>query len=311
MGGLPRRANMARRAVVVGLTLACAALVFAPAWFLHGDRPLRVDDDPQEIAQTAPHAAGPAANGHERFLGVLLARQTLDVAAHLDGRINRVLVALGDHVPQGGLIATIDVRAIERELAIAEAMLRAAVAEHERVMLELADVRERLQRSRHLGDLVSRETVTAAEYQEQIVAARGKSAGALVAERQARVEQLRGQLLEAVVRAPFEGVVSARHVNPGAVVNRGTPVVTLISSERPWVRFAVPEERLALIRTGQRVRVTLDAMPIELHGTVQHIAPEVDAAARMVFVEAALDVPGPDVSMPSGAVARVAVVSDW
>lgn len=244
----------------------------------------------------------------EEFLGVVLARQSVDVAAKLDGRIEQVHVQLGEMVPRNGLIATLDVRSVQKDLVIAEAALEAAEAEQDRVTLELAEVRERLERNRNLGDLVARESLAGSQYQEKIAAARVESTRAQVAERRARIEQLRETIADAALRAPFEGIVAARYLDPGAVVARGAPVVSLISSGDLWLRFAVPEDRAARLAAGQAVSVRLEAAPVQLQGTVQNVAPEVDPAARMVFVEATLETTeSPGARIPSGAVARVSV----
>jgi len=255
-------------------------------------------------AASEPDSAPP----DEEFLGVVLARQSVDVSAKLDGRIEQVHVQLGQRVPRNGVIATLDVRSIQQELAMAEAALEAAEAEHERAALELADARERLERSRNLGDLVARETLANSQYQEKIAAARVESARAQIAERRARAEQLRETIADATLRAPFEGVVAARYLDPGTVVTPGTPVISLISAGDLRLRFAVPEKRAADLAAGQRVSVRLETVPVQLQGTVEHVAPEVDAAARMVFVEARLESPeSPKATIPSGAVARVSV----
>ena len=66
------------------------------------------------------------------------------------------------------------------------------------------------------------------------------TARAAVAEKSARVKQLRSALNDLELRAPFDGTVSLRYVDAGAVVGPTTPIVRLINPDNLWVRFAIP-----------------------------------------------------------------------
>jgi multidrug efflux pump subunit AcrA (membrane-fusion protein) len=85
-------------------------------------------------------------------------------------------------------------------------------------------------------------------------------------------------------------------------------VVRLISSSDLWVRFAAPEETAARLSVGLPVRVRVGGAEQVLSGVIEKVAPEVDAASRMIFAEARLQVPGGSKAhLLSGGVARVTV----
>ena len=77
----------------------------------------------------------------------------------------------------------------------------------------------------------------------------------------ARVAQIRAQLADRVVRAPFSGVLGLRQVSPGALVTPGTPIATLDDIDRVYVDFPVPETALAVLGEGQLLRGTTAAYP--------------------------------------------------
>jgi len=254
----------------------------------------------------AAQAARPSAE--PGFLGVVIARTSVDLAATFDSRLESVDVRMGDRVRRDARLATLDVRSAQQDLLIAEAAVRSVEAEHDQAVLELADAKSRLERLTRLSDLVSSEQVATGRYQEQLAAARLDRARAQVGERGARVNQLREVIDDAEIRAPFDGIVAARYFDPGSTVVRGTPILRVISPGALWVRFAVPEARAAQVAVGRHVLVRLESPVMMLSGTVENVAPEIDNALQMLVVEAAIAA-APELlnQVPSGAIARVTV----
>ena len=77
----------------------------------------------------------------------------------------------------------------------------------------------------------------------------------------ARVERLKTQLDETVVRAPFDAVVDVLDLEPGDMVGPGRPVATLLRPDGLWVRAYLPEEKLGFVRPGLEVKVRVDSFP--------------------------------------------------
>jgi len=240
------------------------------------------------------------------FLGVVVALQSVEVSAKFDGTLERLNVHVGDHVTGGTAIARLDSRSVARDLAMAEASLRGAEAEHDRSVVELEDASDRRARLHLIPDLVPREQLTAAESQEKVAAARLRSAVADLAGKRARIEQLKETLRDTQIVAPFDGTIAARYVDSGTTVGRSTPIVRVISQASLVIRFAVPEEQAAGVAVGREVTVCVPSAGVTANGVIESIAPEIDAALRMVVVEARLTGnPGRAAAIPSGAIARV------
>lgn len=251
----------------------------------------------------------------DRFVGVILAHDSINVSAKIDGRVDQVHFRLGDSVKAGDILCNQDARSIRHELEIAEAALQAARADEERSGLELQQSAARLARRKALSGSagaqagVSGEELENAEFQKKLNDSRVVTTHAVAAEKRAQRDQLRQTLAEAEIRAPFDGHIAARFVDPGTLVTRGTPIVRLISDGGLWMRFAVPQEFSSLLVRGVKVEAQVDDLAVTLAGVVEKIAPEVDTASQMVFVEARVDGQDGKESILSGRVARVALAS--
>ena len=122
----------------------------------------------------------------------------------------------------------------------------------------------------------------------------------------ARIAQLEARLASSRILAPFDGRVARRYLDAGANAAAGTPVVRLISSQALLSRFAVPPDR-ASIPLGAEVRIEIETPRLVLSGSVERVAPEIDAASQMVFVEALISDTSQELNVTSGALARVSL----
>jgi len=289
---------------------------------LAGAAALHIGNRPQEVPAAQPRVhpyadRGPApaptqAPEARGFLGVIVAGEAVELSTTLEGRLESLRVQLGDRVRRGEVIATLDSRALRRELAIVEAQLLSSRAEEEAASYMKAEAAEKLQRRDEPRQLqtgaISEEELAAARYQERMATARLNGARALVRQHEARVEQLRQRLSEATLVAPFDAVVGSRYVDPGAVIASGRPIVHLLRVDEGFkVRFAIPEKQASGIVPGLPVAVKAMEQPAHLKGRIVGLAPEVDTGSRMLFAIAALEEP-PGSLLPAGTVVRVAVV---
>lgn len=217
------------------------------------------------------------------FIGVVLTGQDVDVAPKVEGRLLAVRIKPGDHVRKGQVVAEMDVRAARQSLRLAEA--------------SVDDAEQRLARRTAM--------VAGVLSQEEIANAR-----AVVLERRARVAELRAAVEDATIRAPFDGSVGTRFLEPGAIAGPAHPIVRLLgASGDVRVRFAIPEELAGTVTVGARAHLSAKSLPRPLLVVVENVAPEVDSAARMILAVARLE-PGEHVAspLPAGMVARVVMI---
>lgn len=265
------------------------------------------DPGPAPDAAVAPStsdapAPAPARPLEAPMVGVLVPEAEVVLVSSGFSRLAKLDLEVGDHVNAGDVVAEMDVRGDRSELAVATAAWKASTAELERLELELE--RARMSRSdvEQLEDYVSRAELREQRYAEKLAAARKRGAGASLWQQRSKMEEATARIAEAELRAPFAGVIASRHVDAGATLSTGEPVVRLISDARV-LRFAVPEARSHALRLGARVSVSFaDAPPIP--GEVITVAPEIEVGTRLIFAEARLQTDQP-AAMRVGTVAQV------
>jgi RND family efflux transporter MFP subunit len=115
----------------------------------------------------------------------------------------------------------------------------------------------------------------------------------------ARVDLARKAAADTVVRAPFAGIVAERFVGTGDYVSRGTKVATVMRIDPVRVELTVPEQYLSQVRSGQAVRLTVDAYPNEIFtAKVRFVSPALKSDQRALTVEAVA--PNPDGRLKPG-----------
>lgn len=311
------------RPLVMGVTLFVALLAVsgllalarsdgrtsAPQAAANPPAPLAAAPSPTEASSSAPDTAKLPVP--ESFVGVVLSRLSADVAPRFEGRLRDVHVRLGDHVVAGQVLAELDAPSLRFELRAAEAALAVAGVDEARTKVELAEAQERLGQRQSLASesLVTGEELSTSRYQERLAVTKLESSRAQAAERLAQVERLRKDNADTQIVAPFDGVIAARYADPGGTIRPATPVVRLVGTRDLFVRFAVPEGRAGTVVAGRAVHVRAGEGRPGLEGSVERVAPEVDAASRMVFVEARLTPPEAEAPLLVGEMARVSLTA--
>jgi membrane fusion protein (multidrug efflux system)/multidrug efflux system membrane fusion protein len=251
-------------------------------------------------------AAPPTSSREEAFLGVVLAREAVELSAPFEGRLARIHVQPGDRVKARTALASMALEPLRGEELMAQAQLEQAEAELNRAELEASEATERLQRyQKSPPGALSADELSEARYQEKIALTQVASLRARIRERRAGLGQIRQRLSEAEILAPFDCTVAVRYLDPGARVQAGMPVLRLLQASEFRVRFALPEGRSGSAAPGLPVSIFLPALGKAFPGQISSIAPEVDAASRMVFALATLHAPTDAVR--AGMAARVSL----
>jgi RND family efflux transporter MFP subunit len=246
------------------------------------------------------------------------------ILARADGYLRSRLVDIGDRVHSGQALAEIDAPEIDDQIRQAKATLQQAqaavdqaIANYERGQADedLAKVTalrwsallakgvvSRQENDRYQAEYRSLSAATKAL--EKALAAQRSSVAAAQANL-ARLEQVQSYRS---VKAPFDGVITVRNVDVGALVNAGSTLlfrIAQIGVLRTYVN--VPQANSSEVRPDQAARVTVSNLPArQFAGTVARTANALDPATRTLLVE--VRVPNPDGALLPGMYARVALM---
>jgi RND family efflux transporter MFP subunit len=122
----------------------------------------------------------------------------------------------------------------------------------------------------------------------------------------ARVVLARKALADAVVRAPFAGLVAERKVSIGDYVTKGTKVAVVVRVNPLRVLLTVPERFVSAVTAGAPVSFEVDAFPDrQFDGTIRYVSPALEANQRALTVEAVVSNPGNELKPGLFATARI------
>jgi RND family efflux transporter MFP subunit len=132
-----------------------------------------------------------------------------------------------------------------------------------------------------------------------------RSGEAAVANARAALAAAKLSLSDTSLLAPFGGWIAARNVDRGTLVSNATVGFSMIDTHLVKAQFAVPDFSLKMVRLGQRLPVTLDALQHPLQGIVTSISPQADPKTRVFSIEVTLDNPRDEVR--PGMIASLAI----
>jgi membrane fusion protein (multidrug efflux system) len=196
-------------------------------------------------------------------IGTLAAVQGVTVSADLPGTVERIEFDSGRAVRAGDVLAVLDTRQEQAQLAAIE-------ARRELAQLTLARVQE----------LLKEKVISKAEFDRATAEAQ---------QTDAQLGEIKAVIQRKTIRAPFSGVLGIRQVNLGQYLAGGDPLVTLQSLNPIYVNFGVPQQSAGQVPAGRQVRITSESIGgVEWNGRVTALDAMVDEATRNIQVQATL-----------------------
>lgn len=212
------------------------------------------------------------------FAGEVRARIESRLGFRVGGKIVRRQAELGQRVKPGDVLAQLDPQDYQLAAQAASAQVAAARTNRD---LAAADFK----RYKELRD---QNFISGAELERRESTL--KAAQAQLEQAQAQLSGQGNQAAYTRLVADVAGVVTAVEAEPGQVVTAGTPVVRIAQDGPRDVVFAVPEDRVALIKTGSGVDVRLWSTNATFKGVVREVAASADPITRTFGVKVSLDV---------------------
>lgn len=211
-------------------------------------------------------------------VGSLRSDETVIVRPEVAGRVAQILFQEGERVTKGHILVKLDDSVQSADLEKARANLTLSKSKFDRA----EDLRAK--------GFLSSQARDEAENTYRVA--------------QAEVEAMQARNAKMTIRAPFSGTIGLRLISVGDYVKEGQDLVNLESLDPLKVDFRVPENALSLVKDGQTLQVTLDAIPDKAYdGRVYAINPLIDANGRSIVIRA--QVPNKDGNLRPGMFARV------
>jgi multidrug efflux system membrane fusion protein len=217
----------------------------------------------------------------------------VDLVARVQGFLDKVAYKDGAAVKKGDLLFQID----QQDFQIALEIAQASQEQQEALLLQAESDLKRKQ------ELVKTSAVSVASVDDS--KAKRDSTVAELAKAKGQVEQAKRNLAYTTITAPFDGHMTARLVDPGAMVGAEGPtkLATIVQIDPLYVKFNIDEQQVLTVRERMRqMGVTLkDLGPIPVDiglqtekgyphtGTLDYVAPEIDSSTGTLAGRAIID----------------------
>lgn len=210
--------------------------------------------------------------------GSLRAETQVKVFNEISARVLELPFYPGDQVTSGQQIARLDDSLIRAELDKATALRKLARSDYDRL------------KKLKPNQLASAEEIASAKTELDVALAEEK------------LQKTR--LAQTVIRAPFDGVITERLVEPGDVVSLHSHMLTVIDPGSLHLVVQLAEQWMPFVSTGDHVSISIDALGNAVHdGSIKRIYPGIDEFTRKGTIEIGFD-PQPFGTQP-GQLARV------
>ena len=239
--------------------------------------------------------------------------QEIELHAKVSGFVETLTVDVGDHVTNGQLLATLEIPELNDDLEHAQAMenrskeeLNKIDAEHEQAHLiftQLAAV------EKAKPNLVAQQEIDLARGKDRAAEAALATARQQIQVAHSEVKKMLTMLKYSRISAPFDGVITRRYADPGALIHNGgsssTPLVRLSQNDRLRLVFPVSVSMVSFVKIGDPAEIRVQSFAKPLSGTVSRFTRKIETATRTMDVE--LDVPNADLALIPGMYASVAL----
>jgi RND family efflux transporter MFP subunit len=234
------------------------------------------------LLQLAPFEVATAAQMELRetlkATGSLAPARQLHLSAEVSGRVITVNGQPGDAVSEGDVLVQFEVDGLESQLAQALANAKATQAQLDLARTEYERTQDLVDRGLSASNALDRSRANL----DQLTAS--------LAAQTTMVENARRSLDRATVTAPFDGVISARSIDPGQFVGAGSPLMNVVDLTRLEVEATAPVSFAPQLAPGQRVELKVEGFGDRIFtGQVERLNPVAIEGSRMLPVYVSLE----------------------
>ena len=204
-----------------------------------------------------------------------------------------MLVRPGAVVKRGQVLATLDCRNASAMAQAVDMQARALDAQQKALSHESSRVSSMLDGGFVSPNEAEQKSAQSAAKQSELLAEKAKLIGTSL------------EVNDCILRAPFDGDVATRSVDPGAFVRPGNAMISVVDRSTVRLVVDVPENDFEIVAPGKSIRLLEYATGKEITGTITRRAPAADPSTRTVHVE--VDIPDPKREIPVGTTGELEV----
>jgi HlyD family secretion protein len=251
--------------------------------------------------------------------GTLKPIRSVSIGSELSGTVARVLVDVNDRVKQGQILVELDKAKLTDQITQSEAALASTKAtwrQTQAVTQEARAALARLEEVRRLsnGQLPAATELDSAQASLAKAEANEAAARASITQAEATLSTNRTNLAKASIRAPFDGVILTRNVEPGYAVAASLQAVTLftLAEDLRQMKLSVDidEADVGQVQTGQRASFSVSAWPQRKYpATITRVAYGSTTTDNVVTYTTELAVANDDLSLRPGMTATATIAA--
>ena len=214
-------------------------------------------------------------------LGRVVPNQSGIVATRIAERIEKLSVKIGDRVEKGAILARLSSDQLKNQLILKEAELRRAQAKKENNNADFKKTKQARQRILALRGSTAFRQDRDQDSQRDLEMATStlKEAEAEVASARAALNMNKQFLRDAVIRAPYPGIVIATHIVPGSYTRIGDPIVTILNDDDLEIEADIPTVRALTLAPGVRAQGRLQN-GIQFYASLRVVIPQENMQTR-------------------------------
>lgn len=299
---IPSRIARAAAAITITLALMAAVACGGDKQKQRSAQPEIVPDVPVVQVQRA------VVPDYVEAVGTVRAARTAQLSAQVVATVLSVRAVEGQRVRKGDVLVVLD---DAQQRAALERAQAAVAASQQGISAAEADYSLAQATMTRYEELYEKKSVSPHEFDEvqaRYKAATARREAARAGQGQARAAAAEAQTLLGYtrVRAPFDGVVTAKQVDAGALAAPGVPLLTVEDTRRFRLEVTVDEGQIEVVKLGAAPPVMVDALGAEMTGKLVQVVPAADPASRSFLVKVGLP---SDPRLRSGLFGRVRFLS--
>jgi len=204
------------------------------------------------------------------FTGTLYPQQTTKISSQVQGRMLTLYADVGDFVKKDQVVAELDSLFYAMDVEKIKILADQAKLAFEESEVEYTRMKKLWEKHEGESPAISKK-----QYEEachRYLQRKLSYEQALV-----EVERVKSTLEETRIKAPYDGVITGRFVDPGEAITvvPVTPIFEIMDVAFLRLEFSLPQDFLPLVKVGQEI-----ALEKGLRGTIEKIFPHVDVSSR-------------------------------